>query len=375
MKPRKHRVELRRNRSGRRRSGDLTRAAASDPDGTESLPTEERLTGKGGLTRKRTVVGIRTEGRDALPVAPAAAGSWLGRVLHVHGLVSHVERPGGGVVRCTTRRLLKTMLTRQRTVVTAGDRVDAVGDGEEGVITAIHPRTTALSRTSRGRLHVIVANVDQVIIVGSAAEPNLKPGLLDRLIVAAETAAIRPIICLNKVDLVDPAGLVPLAGLHARMGYPAVLCSTVTGMGVARLAAELPGRVTAVVGQSGVGKSSLINALSPGLDLRVAEVSRENEKGRHTTTTARLLPHSLGGHFVDTPGIRQFQLWEVVAAEAAASFRDIRPFANRCRYPDCTHTHESFCAVKDAVADGLLDTGRWETCCQLVAEGAGRPGA
>jgi len=370
VKPDKHRVDFRRNRSARRRAGDLTRAIAADSTESETLPGEERLTGKGGMTRRRTVVGTRTEGRDALPVAPAATGSWQGRVLQVHGLVSHVERSDGGIVRCTTRRLLKTMLTRQRTVVTAGDLVDAVGEGTEGVITAIRPRSTALARASRGRLHVIVANVDQVIIVGSAAEPHLKPGLLDRLIVAAETAGIRPIICINKVDLIDPADLVPLAGLHARMGYPAILCSTLTGMGVDRLSAELPDRVTAVVGQSGVGKSSLLNALSPGLDLRVAEVSRDNEKGRHTTTTARLLRHARGGHFVDTPGIRQFQLWEVVAAEAAASFRDIRPFANRCRYPNCTHTHESFCAVKDAVADGLLDTGRWESCSQLVAEGS-----
>jgi ribosome biogenesis GTPase len=128
-----------------------------------------------------------------------------------------------------------------------------------------------------------------MIIVGSAAQPDLKPGLIDRLIVAAESAGIRPLICLNKVDLVDPSALVPLAGVFARMGYPVVLCSTVTGMGVARLQAELRGRVTAVVGQSGVGKSSLLNALDPGLDLRVAEVSRDNEKGRHTTTTARPL--------------------------------------------------------------------------------------
>jgi ribosome biogenesis GTPase len=197
--------------------------------------------------------------------------------------------------------------------------------------------------------------------------PNLKAGLIDRLIVAAEASGIRPIICINKVDLVPPASLVPLAGVYARMGYDVVLCSTVTGCGIPRLQAELSGRVTAVVGQSGVGKSSILNALAPELNLPVGDVSRDNDKGRHTTTTARLLPHARGGSFVDTPGVRQFQLWEIVPAEVPSAFRDLRPIANHCRFPDCTHTHESDCAVKHCVADGLLDTRRWESCCHLAA--------
>jgi ribosome biogenesis GTPase len=208
--------------------------------------------------------------------------------------------------------------------------------------------------------------------VGSAARPDLKPALLDRLVVAAEAAGIRPLVCINKVDLVDAATLVPIAGVYARMGYPVILASAATGGGIDRLAAELPGRVTAFVGQSGVGKSSLLNALDPALSLPVAEVSRENEKGRHTTTTARLLRHRLGGWFVDTPGVRQFALWRMVPAEAPAAFRDLRPLANLCRYPDCTHAHETDCAVKDAVADGLLDTRRWESCRGLAGVGAGR---
>jgi ribosome biogenesis GTPase len=129
--------------------------------------------------------------------------------------------------------------------------------------------------------------------------------------------------------------------------------------------------VTAVVGQSGVGKSSILNAVAPELGLRIGEVSRDNDKGRHTTTTARLIPHGRGGAFVDTPGVRQFQLWQLVPAEVPAAFRDLRPIANHCRFPDCTHTHEADCAVKHAVADGLLDTRRWESCCHLAASGAG----
>ena len=368
-KPRKVRIEFRKNRSVRRRAGDLTRALGARPDAVDDQPAVERISGKGALTRKRTVVtdAIAPVGVDGLAVEPASAVAWRGQVLHVHGLESSVRGPDGSVARCTTRRVLRTLATDQRHPVVVGDWVRVVDGPGGAVIHSVEPRRTSLCRDSRGRRHVIVANVDQVVIVGSAAQPALKPGLIDRLLVAAEAAGIRPIVCLNKIDLVEPAALVPLAGVFARMGYPVVTCSTVTGQGLDRLAAELPGRVTAVVGQSGVGKSSLINALDPALALPVATVSEENEKGRHTTTVARLLPHRHGGTFVDTPGVRQFQLWELVPAEVPAAFRDLRPIANLCRFPDCSHSHEEGCAVKDAVADGLLDVRRWESCQHLAA--------
>jgi len=388
--PRKVRADFRKNRSVRRRAGDLTRAVRADPEACDLESTGERISGKGELTRRRTIrtaadgsaPGPSAQRSDLVPVEPPA-GVWRGRVLHVHGRDTFVAAPDGTAVRCTTRRLLHSLATDQRHPVAAGDLVlvredDADGRHEAtGVIEAVEPRRNALERESRGRRHVIVANVDQVVIVGSAALPDLKPALVDRLIVAAESAGIRPLVCINKADLVDPATLVPCAGVYARMGYPVILCSAVTGLGVDRLAAELPGRVTAVVGQSGVGKSSLLNALDPALGLTVAEVSRENEKGRHTTTAARLVPHRHGGTFVDTPGVRQFALWQFVSAEASNAFRDLRPIANLCRFPDCTHAHESDCAVKHAVADGLLDTRRWESCLALAHgdDARGRPAA
>ena len=372
-KPRKFRANLRKNRSTRCRTGDLTRAVHADPDHASDMASSERISGKGDLTRKRTVV-IHEDplsAGDGLPVSPASGTAWRGQVMHVHGLESFVRAPDGRIVRCTTRRLLRTLSTEQRHPVAAGDWVRIRDESDVGVIQSIEPRRNSLCRASRGRRHVIVANVDQVVIVGSAAMPDLKPALLDRLLVAAESAGIRPIVCINKVDLVDASRLVPLAGVYSRMGYATMLCSAVTGVGIERLRHELGGRVTAIVGQSGVGKSSLLNALDPSLSLRVAEVSRENEKGRHTTTTARLIPHGMGGlaggSFVDTPGVRQFQLWELVPAEVPAAFRDLRPFANLCRFPNCSHTHEFDCAVKHAVADGLLDTRRWESCCHLAS--------
>ena len=369
-KPRKVRIEFRKNRSVRRRGGDITRAIDGHRDHGDDHVQGERISGKGELTRKRTVRAhaVPDGSLDGLSVLPVVEEGWRGQVLNVHGLETFVAAPDGTVVKCTLRRLLRSLATDQRHPVAAGDWVHVAA----GSIHSVEPRRNSLSRDSRGRRHVIVANVDQVVIVGSAACPDLKPALIDRLLVAAEAAGIRPLVCITKTDLVSPASLVPFAGVYARMGYPVILCSTTTRRGIDRLAAELSGRVTAFVGQSGVGKSSLLNALDPSLALPVAEVSRDNEKGRHTTTTARLLRHSLGGWFVDTPGVRQFALWRMVPAEAPAAFRDLRPLANLCRFPDCTHAHETDCAVKDAVADGLLDTRRWASCRALVGAETGR---
>jgi ribosome biogenesis GTPase len=168
---------------------------------------------------------------------------------------------------------------------------------------------------------VLVANVDQLIIVTSAAEPRLKPNLIDRLLVTAEKGGIRPIICINKIDLIEPADLMPLVGVYAQLGYDVILASAISGIGVDRLGDWLAGAQSVVTGQSGVGKSSLLNAAEPGLDLRVQTVSDESQKGRHTTTTAELIPLSFGGYVVDTPGIRQFQLWDVIPEEVAGFFR------------------------------------------------------
>jgi ribosome biogenesis GTPase len=212
---------------------------------------------------------------------------------------------------------------------------------------------------------VLVANVDQLVIVMSAAEPRLKPNLIDRMLVTAEKGGIRPVICINKIDLIEPADLMPITGVYAQLGYDVVLVSAKQNIGIDRLRERLTGAESVVSGQSGVGKSSLLNAIEPDLALRVQTVSEETQKGRHTTTTAVLIPLSFGGYVVDTPGIRQFQLWDVIPEEVAGFFRELRPYVSRCRFPDCTHTHEDDCAVKDAVADGWIDARRYESYVQI----------
>ncbi len=324
-------------------------------------------------------------GRLVLPEIDRAVCR-LGRVLRVQGLHSTVRDEAGALFQCATRRLLKSLFTDQRHVVAAGDvvwfRPEGVVRGssdpsqsvarsgdrpQQGVIERVQPRHGVVSRTSRGRQHVLVANVDQVIIVTSAAEPRLKPNLIDRLLVTAEKTEIRPVICLNKIDLVEPAGLMPLVGVYSQLGYEVLMVSAETGFGIQRLRRRLTGDASVVTGQSGVGKSSLLNAVEPGLDLRVQSVSGETQKGRHTTTTAELIPLSFGGYVVDTPGIRQFQLWDVIPEEVAGFFRELRPYVSRCRFPDCTHTHEDDCAVKYAVADGWIDARRYESFVQIQA--------
>lgn len=368
-KKRKLRTDFRKNREVRTRDKVRVERIADEDSPDADAPRDERVSGKGAISRKRTVAGAEIVEDDAgMMVLPDIDRTVcrIGRVLRVQGLISIVRDVNGANFQCATRRLLKTLATDQRHVVAAGDIVWFRPEGTiEGIIERVEPRRGVVSRTSRGRQHVLVANVDQLIIVTSAAEPRLKPNLIDRLLVTAEKMEIRPVICINKIDLVAPADLMPLVGVYAQLGYEVLLVSAARGVGVDRLRACLAGAESVVSGQSGVGKSSLLNAVEPGLDLRVQTVSEETQKGRHTTTTAELIPLPFGGYVVDTPGIRQFQLWDVIPEEVAGYFRELRPYVSRCRFPDCTHTHEENCAVKDAVADGWIDTRRYESYVQI----------
>jgi ribosome biogenesis GTPase len=374
-KKKKIRAEFRKNRGVRTRPTDWTEQYRQHGFENEAPPQGERVSGKGELVRRRTVCGEHVEGHEVpgfdVHLDVDASVCRPGRVLSVFGLLSMVEDQNGGVYQCATRRLLKTLATDQRHVVAAGDRVlfrpVENSDPKEGLIERVEPRRGCICRAVRGRRQILVANVEQLAIVSSAVEPRLKPHLIDRMLVAAEKGGVRPLICINKIDLVDLAGLQPLVGVYAQMGYEALLLSAVSGFGVERLHRALAGRANVVVGQSGVGKSSLLNRIDPSFDLNVAPVSEENEKGKHTTSTARLLPLAGGGYVVDTPGVRQFQLWDVTAEEVAGYFRDVRPYVSLCRFPDCTHTHEDGCAVKNAVADGRLDERRYESYCHLFA--------
>src|SRR5438874_4224463 len=258
----KIRAEFRKDHQVRRRQKDLTRKFAHDEHAEDKFVKSERITGKGDLTRKRTIVGTEdhTESGGFKVLRDVAGTSLRGRVLSVHGLSSVVQADDGRELRCAIRGLLKDLSTDLRHVVVAGDivwvRPESSGDS---LIERIEPRQHVLSRMSKGRQQILVANVDQLVIVASAAEPNLKPNLIDRFLVEAERMRIEPILCINKSDLVDPADLMPLVGVYGQMGYRVLLASAATGQGIDRLRRLISGKESVVAGQSGVGKSSLLN--------------------------------------------------------------------------------------------------------------------
>jgi ribosome biogenesis GTPase len=368
-KERKVRVDLRKNRTKPPRQNDLTRgydAASFDQDATVA---DERVRAKGDLSRRRTITVRGGEGAPA-EVMPAVdtAVALPGRVLRVHGLETAVEAEDGRVYRCRVRRLLKSLQTDERNIVTCGDRVwFRPAGGDEGLIERVEPRHGVLRRASRRREHVVVANVDQLLIVMSLFEPELKPHLIDRYTAAAEQGGLTPVVCLNKADLAEPAAFQPLIGSYAQLGIPALLTSAKTGLGIDRLRGLLKDRATVLSGQSGVGKSSLLNAVQPGLALRVRSVSEATQKGRHTTTTAELIRLDSGGWVVDTPGLRQLALWDLRPEEVEGFFPEFRPYVPLCGFPDCTHTHEENCAVKRAVDRRQVSARRYTSYLGMFA--------
>jgi ribosome biogenesis GTPase / thiamine phosphate phosphatase len=373
-KKKKVRVELRKNRTKPPRPRNWTRGFREHGFEEEATPGQERVRAKGDLSRRRTIItedpAAGAPGGQEPAEMPAAdmSACLAGRVLRVHGLQSLVQTEDGRQFRCAVRRLLRSLVTDERNIIATGDRVwFRPAPDNEGLIERVEARHGLLTRASRGREHVLVANVDQVVIVLSLVEPDLKPHLMDRYLVSAEQGGIAPIICLNKADRVDPVPYQPLIGYYQQLGIPTLLTSALTGFGIDRLRSYLPGRQTVFSGQSGVGKSSLLNAIQPGLALRVREVSEANQKGRHTTTTAELLQLDGGGWVVDTPGIRQFQLWDILPEEVEGFFPEFRPYVPICAFPDCTHTHEERCAIKRAVRLHRISARRYISYLGLFA--------
>lgn len=369
-KQKKVRTEFRKRYGARTRRSDETRQFQAD-ESSDDQRSRERLSGRGDLVKSRVVRGVAAaadESGQSIVLDVSGDDCLSGQVLRVHGLNSIVRVADGRDLICSTRGLLKTLGTDLRHVVVAGDLVMVkLSAPDRGVIQRVEPRRGCISRTSRNRQHLIAANIQQCLIVTSCAEPGIKPNLIDRFLITAEKSGVRPLIVLNKIDLVDPTDLQPTIGNFAQLGYEVLAISATKGWGIDLMRRSLQDRRTVVVGQSGVGKSSLLNAIEPGLGLRVREVSQENQKGRHTTTTAQLIPLQLGGYVLDTPGIRQFQLWNLLPAEASQWFREFRAWADRCRFPNCSHTHEQDCAVKSAVADGRISLRRYDSYCQIFA--------
>ncbi len=287
----------------------------------------------------------------------------------LQGGVYRVLFDDGSEVDASMRGRLKRGDPAERVVV--GDRVDVAGPDDHASIEARADRTSRLLRAGPARrgVKVIAANLDQLVVVVSAARPDPNAETMDRLFVLGELGGLRCALVINKTDL-DPEGTVveEFTDRLRHTGYPIVATSVTNGTGMDALS-ELLGRGSSVlVGPSGVGKSSLIAHIEPGLVLRVGGVSDQTGTGRHTTVSSRLIPLSNGGIVADTPGFSDVAPRDVHPTELAAAFPEIRALSPECRFRECTHTHEPDCAVKGASENGDLDPGRLQSYVRMLDE-------
>lgn len=244
-----------------------------------------------------------------------------------------------------------------------GDRVKIrlVDGKDKGVIEEVLPRQTVLFRPS-------IANVTQAVIVMALAQPQPDLVLLDRLLVLAEKAQIKPLICFNKIDLAEQDVKEDLYNLYTKIGYKVLLTSAKLGVGIDQLREELKGEITVFAGPSGVGKSSLLNAVKPGLKLKTGEVGKKSQRGRHTTRHVSLIPCDGSGYVADTPGFSRLQLPEMKWEELSYYFPEFEPYLPQCKFNSCLHHNEPQCGVKDALAKGYIDSRRYEHYLDFLAE-------
>lgn len=287
---------------------------------------------------------------------------------------------GGGFVVCKLRGKLKKT-RRDSDLATVGDRVTINGlpDGT-GIIESVAERTRVLARrrpSPKGRAvrpaddveheSIILANPDQAVFVFACARPAPRLGMLDRFLVVAEANSIPAIICANKSDLVSEEQARDLFSGYAEVGYAVIYTSAISGAGLPELRARLRGKVSALAGPSGVGKSSLLNVIQPGLGIAVRAISGATQKGRHTTAHPELMPLDDGGWVADTPGIRALALYDIDPYELDGFFPDIRPFVNECGFSDCAHMREPNCAVRAAVERGDIQPRRYQSYLKIRA--------
>jgi ribosome biogenesis GTPase len=292
-------------------------------------------------------------------------------------------RSNGQSIACALSTRLWKEMNRNITAgseIAVGDHVQfTAGSNGTGTIVGVLPRQNRLARQSARPMpgahafeQVIVANIDQVVPIVAAANPPPRWNLLDRYLVTAESLELPALVCITKLDLVkDPRGSIDaeieqVVDEYRKIGYPVVLVSARTGEGLDALQEALDNRTSVFLGKSGVGKTSLLNALQPGLGLRVNEVSQKTGKGKHTTTHMEMYPLETGGAIVDTPGVREFGLWDVDSDDLALFFPEMRPFVGRCRFGlDCQHDEEPGCAVRKAVMSGQVSPRRYQSYMRL----------
>ena len=297
-------------------------------------------------------------GGELGPEQPGLIISHFGKQVDVEATEGEAA---GTIFRCHLRTHLGQLVT--------GDRIIWRKGTEYGVVVAALARDSELIRpTNHGELKPVAANIDQIVIT-FAVEPQPFANLIDRYLVASELSNIKPVLLLNKSDLITEKNqdeITQLVERYRAIGYEVLLASTSHDDGLAELKAELKDRTSVFVGQSGVGKSSLINVLLPGVDIKVGGLSEQSRKGRHTTTTARLFHFPAGGDLIDSPGIREFALWHLEPEKLIEGFVEFKPFMGYCKFRDCKHEHEPGCAILEAIERGEISASRMDSYQRIL---------
>ena len=298
-----------------------------------------------------------------------------GRVIRIRG-AEYVVSGESGEVTCSLRGKFRLGENPEEVLPVVGDdveyRIERSPDdrGARGLIMGIAPRRSLFVRSDpsgRMKFRVIGANLDYVFIVVSVKKPELKPRLVDRMIVAAEHGHMEPVICINKIDLAPDIAVVErLMKPYSEMDYRVLFCSALDGRGLDGFRELLRGKISMLVGPSGSGKTSSVNSLQPGFELRTGGISGKTGKGKHTTSHFELHPLDGGGFLGDSPGVREFGIGRMEPLELAGCFRDFTPHLGNCRFSTCTHSHEPECGIKEAVERGDIYRERYDSYIRIL---------
>lgn len=287
-----------------------------------------------------------------------------------------VRLDDGNTVNCKMRGIFRLKGMRCTNPVAVGDLVQVEDKGGDApVVGAIEPRKNYIIRRASNlskEFQIIAANLDQAVLVATLTNPETSTTFIDRFLATAEAYQVPAVLCFNKVDLLDNEGmrhqLTELQTLYRNIGYTVILISARTGEGAEALREQLSGKMSLLSGNSGVGKSSIINLMVPDAHVRVGDVSNTHHKGMHTTTFSEMLDLPGGGSIIDTPGVKAFGTIDFERAEVAHYFPEIFRISDNCRFNNCTHTHEPGCAVRDAVESGEIALSRYTSYLSILDE-------